>query len=92
MAGSEPIAEKPSSPSGAPLTALTWTDARKRLSDSEDYLLATSGTGGRVHTVPVSGVWLEGAVCFSTAQQTRKASDLAENDNCGQHSGTRSTG
>lgn len=82
MAESEQIAEKLSSPSGAPLTALTWADVRTRLSDSEDCLLATSGAGGRVHMVPVLGVWLEGAVCFSTGRQTRKARDLAENDNC----------
>jgi hypothetical protein len=82
MAESEPIAEQLSSPSGAPLTALTWADVRTRLSDSEDCLLATSGAGGRVHMVPVLGVWLEGAVCFSTGRQTRKARDLAENDNC----------
>ncbi|MEV4178818.1 pyridoxamine 5'-phosphate oxidase family protein [Nonomuraea sp. NPDC049709] len=82
MAESEPIAEKLSSPGGAPLTKLTWADVRTRLSDSENCLLATSGTGGRVHMVPVLGVWLEGAVCFSTGRQTRKARNLAENDSC----------
>lgn len=82
MAESEPIAEKLSSPSGTPLTALTWADARTRLTDSDDYLLATSGADGRVHTVPVLAVWLEGAVCFATRRETRKARVLAENDNC----------
>jgi nitroimidazol reductase NimA-like FMN-containing flavoprotein (pyridoxamine 5'-phosphate oxidase superfamily) len=82
MAESEPIAERLSSPSGAPLTGLSWADVQRRLADSEDCLLATSGAGGRVHMVPVLGVWLEGAVCFSTRRQTRKARDLAENDNC----------
>jgi Pyridoxamine 5'-phosphate oxidase len=82
MAESEPIAEKLSSPSGAPLTALTWADVRTRLTNSGDYLLATSGADGRVHMVPVLGVWLEGAVCFVTRRQTRKARELAENDNC----------
>lgn len=82
MAGSEPAAEKLSSPSGAPLTALTWADARTLLSDSGDYLLATSSAGGRVHMVPVLAVWLEGAVYFSTSRQTRKARYLAENDHC----------
>jgi nitroimidazol reductase NimA-like FMN-containing flavoprotein (pyridoxamine 5'-phosphate oxidase superfamily) len=82
MAELEPIAEKLSSPSGTPLTALGWADVRTRLSDSEDYLLATSAAGGRVHMVPVLGVLLEGAVCFATGRQTRKVRDLAENDNC----------
>jgi nitroimidazol reductase NimA-like FMN-containing flavoprotein (pyridoxamine 5'-phosphate oxidase superfamily) len=82
MAELEPVAEKLSSPSGAPLTALSWADVRTRLSDSEDYLLATSGTGGQVHVVPVLGVWLERAVCFATGRKTRKVRYLAVNDNC----------
>jgi nitroimidazol reductase NimA-like FMN-containing flavoprotein (pyridoxamine 5'-phosphate oxidase superfamily) len=82
MAESEPTAEKLSSPAGVPLAALTWTDVRARLTDSKDYLLATSGNGGRVHMVPVLGVWLEGSVCFCTRPQTRKSRNLADNDNC----------
>jgi nitroimidazol reductase NimA-like FMN-containing flavoprotein (pyridoxamine 5'-phosphate oxidase superfamily) len=87
MSGSDPIAENPiaemlSSPRGAPLTALSWADVRRRLSDSEDYLLATSGADGRVHMVPVLSVWLESAVCFATRRHTRKARHLAENDSC----------
>ncbi|SFB25805.1 Nitroimidazol reductase NimA, pyridoxamine 5'-phosphate oxidase superfamily [Amycolatopsis marina] len=82
MAEPEPAAEQLSSPGGAPLTALTWADARTRLADNGDYLLATSGADGRVHMVPVLAVWLEGAVCFVTRRQTRKARDLATNDYC----------
>jgi nitroimidazol reductase NimA-like FMN-containing flavoprotein (pyridoxamine 5'-phosphate oxidase superfamily) len=78
----EPIAEKVSSPGGTPLTTLDWTDARTRLSDSGDYLLATAAAGGRVHMVPVLGVWLEGAVCVAAGRQTRKVRDLKENRNC----------
>jgi nitroimidazol reductase NimA-like FMN-containing flavoprotein (pyridoxamine 5'-phosphate oxidase superfamily) len=82
MAASEPIAEKLSSPDGAPLTELSWADARIRLADSEDYLLATSGESGLVHMVPVLGVWLKGAVCFCTGRQTRKSHHLTENHSC----------
>ncbi len=82
MAESEPIAERLSSPGGAPLTALSWADVRMRLRESEDYLLATSGADGRVHMVPLLGVWLEGAVCFATRRPTRKVRNLLENDNC----------
>jgi len=82
MAEFEPIAEELSNPGGTPLTGLDWTDARTRLSDSGDYLLATAAAGGRVHMVPVLGVWLEGAVCIATGRQTRKVRDLTENDNC----------
>ncbi|GAA1120569.1 hypothetical protein GCM10009630_17890 [Kribbella jejuensis] len=82
MAELEPIAEELSSPDGVPLTGLSWADVRTRLADSADYLLATSGKDGRVHMVPVLGVWSEGAVCFCTRRQTRKSRQLAENDNC----------
>jgi nitroimidazol reductase NimA-like FMN-containing flavoprotein (pyridoxamine 5'-phosphate oxidase superfamily) len=82
MAEPEPIAERLSSPSGTPLTTLTWADARKRVADNETYLLATSGPHGRPHVVPVLAVWLEGAVCFVTGRQARKVRDLAQNDSC----------
>jgi nitroimidazol reductase NimA-like FMN-containing flavoprotein (pyridoxamine 5'-phosphate oxidase superfamily) len=82
MSEPEPTAEKLSSPSGVPLTALSWADARARLADNETYLLATSGPGGQLHVVPVLGVWLEGAVWFNTRRQARKARYLAQNDSC----------
>ncbi|WP_433477785.1 pyridoxamine 5'-phosphate oxidase family protein [Spirillospora sp. CA-142024] len=78
----EPVAERLSSPGGTPLAALSWTDARTRLSENETYLLATSGPDGRPHVVPVLGVWLDGAVCFNTGRQARKARALARNDGC----------
>ena len=82
MAEPEPIAEQLSSPSGTPLTALTWADARTRLADDEDCLLATSGPNGRPHVVPVLSVWLEGALFFNTGRRTRKAHNLAQNNSC----------
>ncbi|GAA1954132.1 pyridoxamine 5'-phosphate oxidase family protein [Amycolatopsis minnesotensis] len=78
----EPSAEQLTSPGGTPLTALCWADARTRLSDSGDYLLATSTASGRVHVVPILGVWLDGAVCFASGRRTRKVRDLAENGTC----------
>ncbi|GAA2144944.1 hypothetical protein GCM10009727_45130 [Actinomadura napierensis] len=56
MAARDPIAEPLSSPSGVPLTALTWADVRGRVAAQETHLLATSGQGGRPHVVPVLGV------------------------------------
>ncbi|TDB77097.1 pyridoxamine 5'-phosphate oxidase family protein [Actinomadura sp. KC216] len=78
----EPVAERLSSPSGSPLTSLTWLDARTRIAEGEDYLVATSGPNGRVHVVPVLAVWLDGAVCFNTGRDARKARYLAHNDSC----------
>ncbi len=82
MAEAEPVAERLSSPSGTPLTALDWSDARKRVAESEDYLVATVDPDGQPHVVPVLGVWLAGAVCFNTARQARKARNLMQNDGC----------
>jgi nitroimidazol reductase NimA-like FMN-containing flavoprotein (pyridoxamine 5'-phosphate oxidase superfamily) len=78
----EPDAERLSGPRGIPLSALTWADARTRLADNETYLLATTDPDGRPHVVPVLGLWLEGAVCFNTGRQARKARNLAQNDGC----------
>ncbi|MEU8798594.1 pyridoxamine 5'-phosphate oxidase family protein [Spirillospora sp. NPDC048819] len=78
----EPVAEPLSSPSGSPLTSLTWADARARIAEGDDYLVATSGPNGRVHVVPVLAIWLEGAVCFNTHREARKARDLEHNDSC----------
>lgn len=82
MAQTEPLAEPLSSPPGTPLAPLTWAEARTRLADNEDYLLATSDPDGKPHVVPVLGVWLDGAICFVTNRQTRKARNLAHNEGC----------
>ncbi|MBW0103639.1 pyridoxamine 5'-phosphate oxidase family protein [Pseudonocardia sp. KRD291] len=78
----EPAPEHLSSPGGAPLTALGWADVRTRVAEADDFLLATTDPDGRPHVVPVLGVWLEGAVCFATFRQSRKARNLVRNDGC----------
>lgn len=78
----EPTIEQLSSPRGAPLTTLSWADARTRIAEAGDFLLATSGPAGRPHVVPVLAVWLEGTLCFVTSRQTRKARNLARNNGC----------
>ncbi|MEU9018402.1 pyridoxamine 5'-phosphate oxidase family protein [Actinomadura sp. NPDC048394] len=78
----EPAAEPPAGLHGVPLTSLTWQDALARVAANETYLLATSGPDARPHVVPVLGVWLDGAVCFNTGRETRKARDLASNAGC----------
>ena len=82
MTEPEPIAERLSFPRGAPLTALTWEEARTRVAAGDDYLLATTDPDGRPHVVPVLGVWLDGAVCFATFRQARKTRNLARNAGC----------
>jgi nitroimidazol reductase NimA-like FMN-containing flavoprotein (pyridoxamine 5'-phosphate oxidase superfamily) len=78
----DPTPEQLSSPPGAPLTPLSWADVRTQVAEAGDYLLATTGTDGRPHVVPVLGVWLEGTVCFVTFRAARKARNLARNNGC----------
>lgn len=45
---------------------LPWSWAVERLATARNYWIATTRPGGRPHTRPVWGVWLEGAFYFST--------------------------
>ncbi len=58
---------------------LPWTWAVKRLTRSHDYWLATVWPDGRPHVMPVWGVWAEDALWFSSAKNSRKARNLANN-------------
>ncbi|WP_166346283.1 pyridoxamine 5'-phosphate oxidase family protein [Phytoactinopolyspora limicola] len=78
----EPTPEQLSSPRGAPLTSLSWTDVQTRVAEAGDFLLATTGPDGRPHVVPVLAVWLEGAVYFATFRHSRKARNVARNNGC----------
>jgi nitroimidazol reductase NimA-like FMN-containing flavoprotein (pyridoxamine 5'-phosphate oxidase superfamily) len=78
----EPNAEQLSSPSGTPLTGLSWADVQKRVAEAGDYLLATTDADGRPHVVPVLAVSLEGTLCFVTFRQARKARNLVRNNGC----------
>ena len=62
--------------------ALSWDWAEKRLKDSHNYWLTTVGANGAPHTMPVWGIWLEGAYYFSTGATTRKARNLKQNTKC----------
>lgn len=78
----EPVGEQLSSPRGTPLTALSWADVQTRVAEAGDFLVATTDPGGRPHVVPVLGVWFEGAVCFVSFRESRKARNLRRNDGC----------
>jgi len=59
---------------------LPWSWAVKRLVTARNYWIATTRPGGRPHTRPVWGVWLEGAFYFSTgslaAENLRRSSEI----------------
>jgi hypothetical protein len=61
---------------------LPWSWAETRLASSHVYWLATTRADGRPHLMPVWGLWLEGALHFSTGRQSRKARNLDSNANC----------
>src|SRR5436190_21807992 len=61
---------------------LSWSWAVERLTASHDYWLATGDAGGDPHVMPVWGVWLDGALWFSSSRQSRKARNLAARPRC----------
>lgn len=58
---------------------LDWQSAVEKIAAAENYWVATVRPDGRPHTMPVWGVWLDGAFYFSTSPQSRKARNIAGN-------------
>lgn len=88
MSIEEPVASRPYMPDYGVQDAnqgtglLPWSWARQRLIDSHDYWLATRWPEGRPHVMPVWGVWMEGALWFSSGRRSRKARNLAADPRC----------
>jgi PPOX class probable F420-dependent enzyme len=61
---------------------LPWSWARERLERSHDYWVATTRPDGRPHIMPVWGVFVDGALWFSSSRGSRKARNLAANPAC----------
>lgn len=84
----EPKASRPHMPGYGILDAdkgrglLPWSWATDRLAKAHTYWVATTRSDARPHVMPVWGVWLDDAFCFSTGNQSRKARNLAENPRC----------
>jgi nitroimidazol reductase NimA-like FMN-containing flavoprotein (pyridoxamine 5'-phosphate oxidase superfamily) len=84
----EPKASRPHMPGYGILDAdkgnglLPWSWATERLARAHTYWVATVRPDGAPHVMPVWGVWLDDAFCFSTGTQSRKARNLAENPRC----------
>jgi hypothetical protein len=64
---------------------LPWSRAEERLSRSRHYWVATNSPDGRPHSVPVWGVWVEGAVCFGGGPDTRWSRNLKANPRVALH-------
>ena len=61
---------------------LKWSWALQRLTRSHNYWVTTVRPDGRPHTMPVWGVWLDGAFYFSTGKRSVKTRNLAKNSHC----------
>ncbi len=58
---------------------VAWKDACAQLTKSRNYWVATSRPDGRPHSMPVWGVWMDGAVIFGTDRNSRKARNIQHN-------------
>lgn len=57
--------------------AVPWSQIEEKLAASRNYWIASTRPDGRPHVMPVWGVWLEGALMFSTSRASRKARNIA---------------
>ena len=65
----------PADASGAERVPWSWAD--ERLTAARNYWICTTRPDGRPHAAPVWGLWLDGAVWFSTSRRSQKARNLA---------------
>jgi PPOX class probable F420-dependent enzyme len=64
---------------GSGAEKLPWSVAVERLVGARNYWVCTARPGGRPHAAPVWGIWLDGAVWFSTDRESRKGRNLVAN-------------
>jgi hypothetical protein len=70
---------------GTPTKALAWADVEARLEAATQVWLATVRPDGRPHTVPVDGLWVDGAVWFGGSAETVKHRNLLADDRATLH-------
>ena len=58
---------------------LSWDAVEKKIANAHNYWVCTTRPDGRPHTVPVWGVWVDGAVYFGTDRDSRKARNILAN-------------
>ena len=61
---------------------LSWTWVAKKMGDCRTFWVATVHPSNRPHVMPVWGVWVDDAFCFSTGRKSRKGRNLAANPAC----------
>jgi nitroimidazol reductase NimA-like FMN-containing flavoprotein (pyridoxamine 5'-phosphate oxidase superfamily) len=86
---SEPKASRPTMPGyglekakAPPGEKLPWNEVVTLLAAARNYWIGSTWPDGRPHAMPVWGVWLDGALYFSTGDRSRKARNLAADPRC----------
>ena len=75
---------RPNMPSGYGINTeaggmLTWEWVDSQLTKSRNYWIGSTRPDGRPHVTPVWGVWMDGAVYFSSDPNSRRARNIAAN-------------
>jgi hypothetical protein len=65
----------PTDASGVALVRWSW--AVEQLETARNYWICTTRRDGRPHAAPVWGVWLDGALWFSTSPESQKGRNIA---------------
>ena len=58
---------------------ITWTRARKKLTEEQVYWISSSSRKGRPHAAPVWGIWKSDAFYFETGPNSVKGKNLKSN-------------
>jgi general stress protein 26 len=58
---------------------LPWSWAAERLEKARNYWVTTTRPDGRPHSMPVWGIWLDGAFYFGSGRNSAKSRNLAAN-------------
>lgn len=51
---------------------LSWEHVEQRLTDAQNYWVATADRAGRPHAVPVWAIWLDGRLIFSAGPRSSR--------------------
>lgn len=77
-------ADRPSMPSGYGIARTQpaeaearWAAAEQALASARNYWITSTRRDGRPHATPVWGIWLDGALLFSTSRSSQKGRNLA---------------
>lgn len=77
-------ADRPAMPAGYGLAqtppedaGARWSAAERKLAAARNYWITSTRASGRPHAMPVWGIWLDGALMFSTSRDSQKGRNLA---------------